>query len=470
MARNTTVWIYSFAQNDSKVIDLLTAALTQASIQTQPLNPTLQGPGIVFFEETTDELYTFLSRTSRGSQEQILAIALSPFALKEGHAWRLLQAGAADVFCWQQSPQPAAQVAARLVRWTKVDQLLHSPLVQQNLIGESPVWRSLLRQIIEVAYFTEASVLIMGETGTGKELIARLIHTLDPRPKKQELMIMDCSTLVPELAGSEFFGHERGAFTGAAAAREGAFALANRGTLFLDEIGDLPLNLQLQLLRAIQERTYKKVGGNTWQSTHFRLVCATNKNLTQCLEQGEFRADLYYRIATWVCCLPPLRERKEDILPLVQHFLKELRPEEAPLELDEPVRHYLLQRDYPGNIRELKQVVARLSARHVGPGLITLGDIPDDDRPTEGLEPREWSDARLEQAIRQALAVGVGLKEIGRLATETAIRIALGEEGGNLQRAARRLGITDRALQMRQANQRLASISSISEQKLSLPQ
>jgi DNA-binding NtrC family response regulator len=151
-------------------------------------------------------------------------------------------------------------------------------------------------------------------------------------------------------------------------------------------------------------------------------------------------------------------------------FLKELRPEEAPLELDEPVRHYLLQRDYPGNIRELKQVVARLSARHVGPGLITLGDIPDDDRPTEGLEPREWSDARLEQAIRQALAVGVGLKEIGRLATETAIRIALGEEGGNLQRAARRLGITDRALQMRQANQRLASISSISEQKLSLPQ
>src|SRR5690606_31880967 len=136
------------------------------------------------------------------------------------------------------------------------------------------------------------------------------------------LVILDCSTIVPELAGSEFFGHERGAFTGALITREGAFALADGGTLFLDEIGELPLHLQVQLLRVIQEGTYKKVGSNTWKSTRFRLICATNRDLSEEVKKGRFRADLFYRIASWTFHLPPLRERKEDILPLALHFLK----------------------------------------------------------------------------------------------------------------------------------------------------
>src|SRR5262249_20244908 len=155
----------------------------------------------------------------------------------------------------------------------------------------------------------------------------------------------------------ELFGHERGAFTGAVNPREGAFALADGATLFLDEVGELPLRLQAQLLRAIQEKTYKRVGGNVWQTTDFRLVCATNRDLTDAVERGEFRGDLYSRIGGWVFRTPPLRERPEDILPLSTHFLSTFLPEETLPELDEPVREYFLRRPYPGNVRELRQLV-----------------------------------------------------------------------------------------------------------------
>src|SRR5262249_683962 len=150
----------------------------------------------------------------------------------------------------------------------------------------------------------------IGESGTGKELIARLIHDLDSRPGKPPLVVVDCTTIVPGLSGSEFFGHERGAFTGAINTRDGAFALANGGTLFLDEIGELPQPMQAELLRVIQERKYKRVGSNAWQHTDFRLVSATNMDLESGVAKGAFRGDLYYRIAGWVCRTPPLRERK----------------------------------------------------------------------------------------------------------------------------------------------------------------
>src|SRR6185295_226461 len=150
----------------------------------------------------------------------------------------------------------------------------------------------------------------------GKELLARVIHALDPRPDKGELVVLDCTTIVPELSGSEFFGHERGAYTGAVGPRDGAFALAHGGTLFLDEIGELPLALQAQLLRVVQEGTYKRVGGNAWHKASFRLVCATNRDLKEEVARGRFRGDLYHRLATNASRLPPLRDRVEDILVL----------------------------------------------------------------------------------------------------------------------------------------------------------
>lgn len=402
-------------------------------------------PGMIFSNEVTPAICDQLREFSRNGQAQVLVCCCE--AIPGEATWLLMQAGASDVLSCQECHVMAHEIAARLQRWEIVDRMLHSPAVQDVLVGESQALKTILRQVVEVAHFTDAPVLILGESGTGKELVANLIHSLDARSNKGDLFILDCSTISPELSGSEFYGHERGAFTGAVSARDGAFALADHGTLFLDEVGELPLHLQAQLLRVIQERTFKRVGGNAWQHTSFRLVCATNRDLWAQVQRGEFRADLYYRIASFICHLPPLRERPEDILPLANHFLKQSRSGQEPPVLDAPVQEYLLRRDYPGNVRDLKQVVARMQCRHAGQGVITVGCIPPADRPawTEGWD--EWRDAGFERSIRVALARGVKLDTIGREAKDTAIRIAVDECGRNLQLAAQRLGVTDRTLQ-----------------------
>jgi len=407
---------------------------------------------VCFFNQISSHLLDFIRLESRGGVERILAVAAPGTRIGDG-AWLLLQAGASDVFRWDHSPQPELEIAARFERWRFVDDTIASPLVRENLVGKSKAWISALRRTVEAAAFTEAPVLITGESGTGKELVARLIHTLDTRPEKRDLVVLDCTTIVPELSGSEFFGHERGAFTGAVSARDGAFARADMGTLFLDEVGDLPLGLQAELLRVVQEHSYKRVGGNQWQQTRFRLVCATNRDLQQDQAEGRFRRDFYYRIAGCTCKLPPLRERTEDILPLAEFFLRQLRPDHEAA-MDEAVREYLLQQTYAGNVRDLKQIVTRISHRHVGPGPVSAGDIAEEDRPAVPPSAGQWNGAELEAAVRRALAGGATLKEIGQAASAAAIRIVTAEEDGNLRRAAQRLGITDRALQMRRAAQR----------------
>jgi transcriptional regulator with GAF, ATPase, and Fis domain len=410
-----------------------------------------RGGGILCFSRIDEELYSFVQELSRDKDVWVLAIPSANTAIDTSLMWQLLHAGASDVLVWSSGADLGERIKARLERWRAVDDLVNSPAVEAKLIGASAVWRRVLRQIVEVARFTSASVLLIGESGTGKELIARLIHELDPRTSTNELVILDCTTIVPELSGSEFFGHERGAYTGAIGTRDGAFALAHRGILFLDEVGELPMPLQVQLLRVVQEGTYKRVGGNAWHHTEFRLVCATNKDLEQARARNEFRTDLYYRIASWVFRVPPLAERREDILPLTEHFLRLFRPGNPCLELDPPVREYLLSRAYPGNIRDLRQLIARISSRHVGPGPITVGDIPPEELPADSYAHRNWRNADFERVVRHALALGAGLKEISQAATDAALRIALDEENGSLQLAARRLGVTDRALQMRRA-------------------
>lgn len=449
-------WHHFFAVSNQLLTEKAAVkALACAGIQTSAYDAGVPNAlGILFFDCINRELCDFLREASRNGVERVLAIAVSRSGLKGGAAWQLLSAGASDVFAWDHSSDPAGEVAARLERWKSVDRLVNSAVVQKNLVGESPQWKSVLRQIVEVARFTDASILITGESGTGKELVARLIHTLDMRPRKRDLVTLDCTTIVPELSGSEFFGHDRGAYTGAVAEREGAFALADGGTLFLDEVGELSPRLQSELLRVVQERTYKRIGSNTWQQTNFRLISATNRDLLQEERRGQFRRDFYYRIASWTCHLPPLRERAGDILLLARHFMQQLRPDETPPELDEPVREFLLMREYPGNVRDLRQLVTRIVNRHVGPGPITVGDITEEERPAPGQPSADWRDTAFERAIRRALSLGFGLKEIGSAATETAINIAVGDEEGNLQRAARKLGVTDRALQMRRAVRR----------------
>jgi len=454
-ATRTGVWIESVGTSPTLLIDRVIQALAQAGLSCLPPEVVApRGPGILVFTEVTPQLCDYLREISRGGVDRVLAVATSRHDMDAAGAWRLLQAGASDVLSWDDSPTLTGRMVARFERWRQVDHLVGSPAVQKCLVGQSSAWTACLRRLVEVARFTDAAVLLTGESGTGKELAARMIHDLDPRADKRDLVVLDCTTVVPELSGSEFFGHERGAFTGAIAARDGAFALADGGTLFLDEVGELPPTLQAELLRVVQERTYKRVGSNTWQHTNFRLVCATNRDLLQEEARGGFRRDFYYRIASCVCKLPSLRERTEDIIPLVEHFLRQV-PVGGPCpELDEPVREYVLRRPYPGNVRDLKQLVARIAFRHVGPGPITVGDLPEEERPAVEPGPADWYTGAFEAAIRQALTLGVGLKEISRAAENAAVRIAVGDESGNLRRAAGRLGVTDRALQMRRAARR----------------
>lgn len=412
-------------------------------------------PTLLFFLEVNEQLLEHVREISQTGRQHTIGIACSTDVLKIEDNWLLLRAGISDILeCDNSESELIEQIIERVNRWDAIETILQSDLVCQNLIGNSHAWHSTLRKIIEVSYFSTTPILLMGETGSGKEQVARLIHTLNPSVKKQKLVTLDCSTIVPELSGSEFFGHERGSFTGATEARDGAFAMADQGTLFLDEIGELPLNLQSQLLRAIQEHSYKRLGSNQWRHADFRLVCATNRDLEKDVMNGRFRSDLYYRIAGWVCKLPPLRKRLEDILLLASYFFKELCPDNSAPELSSFVSHYLLQREYPGNIRELKQLITRIHARHVGSGRITVGDLPEDEWPSVENEKVTWRNELFIEAIRQALTMGAELKEISQHATELAINIAVTDEAGNLQRAAKKLGVTDRALQMRRANRR----------------
>jgi transcriptional regulator with GAF, ATPase, and Fis domain len=376
--------------------------------------------------------------------------------------WALLAARAADVLDWPGEERLAETVVPRIARWAEIEALMIDDRVERSVVGASPAWRALLRHVVEIATFSQAGLLLTGETGTGKEQIARLVHTLDRRSRKGDLVTVDCTTLSRDLMASELFGHERGAFTGALAAHEGAVALAHKGTLFLDEIGELDLSLQAQLLRVIQERSFKRVGSNLWQPAEFRLICATNRDLEHEVRTGRFRADLYYRIADRTLRLPPLRDRREDILPLAEHFWGAAAGTKQPPEFDPALKQYLTTRDYPGNVRDLQRLINALHGRHAGGATVSLGSLPEWEHPTPPASVSEdqdaapaltdpWENPGFLHTIEAAIARGIGLREIGRAASAAAMRIALAQEGGNLQRAARRLGVTDRALQMRRA-------------------
>jgi transcriptional regulator with GAF, ATPase, and Fis domain len=429
----------------------IAAALTREGITIAPAsgNDTSR-LGICFVVSTTEGLQSL----SRMGYDHIIAVVMGSGGPLHPDGWGLMLAGAADVLYWTDLHSIVSQIKARFQRKLFVDQLFEKSLLSDVVVGESQVWRSLLRGVAETAHFGDSPILLMGESGTGKEITAKFIHELDPRPQKRDMVILDCSTIVPDLSGSEFFGHERGAFTGALSERQGAFAMADGGTLFLDEIGELSLPMQAQLLRVIQERSYKRVGGSTWHRTRFRLVCATNRDLAEMVEKGTFRADLYFRIAGFVTRLPPLRERTEDIIPLARYFIRRMCGSRRPPVLDDAVCRYLIQRSYPGNIRDLQQVIARLMYRCAEDGTISIGYIPCDERPADCSKLQGWLDGNFEILIQRAVLLGAGLKEIGRAAEDCAIRCATRLESGSLQKAAQRLGVTDRALQIRRANMR----------------
>jgi len=229
----------------------------------------------------------------------------------------------------------------------------------EGIVGSSPALRALLDQVRMVAP-TGSTVLIAGETGTGKELIARAIHVQSER-RDRPFVKVNCAAIPTELLESELFGHERGAFTGALAQRIGRFEAADGGTLFLDEIGDMPLHLQTKLLRVLQEQEFERVGGTRTIQVDVRIVAATNRDLTGMVEENKLRADLYYRLAVFPMSVPPLRERREDIPLLTRHFVQKHAKkmgrniESIPSYALEALADY----DWPGNIRELQNVIER---------------------------------------------------------------------------------------------------------------
>ena len=276
---------FHFYGSDCSAENRVRADLAAAGVTLHPLQNPPQGCGIVCFSQVDAELLNFLGSLKREASGSIVALAAPSLVLEPKTTWRLLAQGACEVLACE-GQEVAMQIRARLDRWRVIDELTEFATSRAALAGESSAWNTLVRQITDVGRFTAAPVLLIGESGTGKELLARLISLVDARAAHDpdsapELVVFDCSTVTPELSGSELFGHERGAFTGAVSSREGAFSMANGKTLFLDEIGELPLPLQTQLLRAVQEKKYKRVGGNVWHTSDFRLVCATNRNLPQ---------------------------------------------------------------------------------------------------------------------------------------------------------------------------------------------
>src|ERR1044072_4926314 len=231
--------------------------------------------------------------------------------------------------------------------------------VLPGIVGRSSALRQIL-QLVELVAASDATVLLLGETGTGKELIARAIHERSQRDK-EDFVTLNCAAIPSALFESELFGHERGAFTGAQMQRIGRLELADRGTLFLDEIGEMPLELQPKLLRALQERAYERVGSARTKKVDMRLVAATNCDLEQMMEQKQFRPDLYYRLNVFPIRIPTLRERREDIPLLVQHFTqKYARQMNKQIDTipESPVQK--LQRwSWPGNVRELEHLIER---------------------------------------------------------------------------------------------------------------
>jgi two-component system, NtrC family, response regulator len=244
----------------------------------------------------------------------------------------------------------------------------------EQIVGQAPAMRRVF-EVVEKVADADVTVLVRGESGTGKELVARALHYRSPR-RHRPLLTMNCAALSRELVESELFGHERGAFTGAVARREGKFEAADGGTLFLDEVGDMPLETQAKLLRAIQEKSFERVGGNTPIAVDVRLIAATHHDLETAVREGRFREDLYYRLRVVEVALPPLRERREDIPLLIDRFLKDAAERFArPLRsLTGEALRACVAHEWKGNVRELKSAVEQALLLAPGPEL-TAGDL-----------------------------------------------------------------------------------------------
>ncbi len=327
------------------------------------------------------------------------------------------------------------------------------PNLFRSLVGTSRAVQH-VRQMMQQVADTEASVLILGESGTGKEVVARNLHYHSKR-RQGPFVPVNCGAIPAELLESELFGHEKGAFTGAITARSGRFELAEGGTLFLDEIGDMPLPMQVKLLRVLQERTFERVGSNRTQNADVRIIAATHKDLEKMIEEGTFREDLYYRLNVFPIEMAPLRERVEDIPLLMNELISRMEHEKrGSIRFNSAAIMSLCRHDWPGNVRELANLVERMAIMHPY-GVIGVMELPkkfrhvddDDEQYASSLhdEMEERAAISAPMAVPEAQAMlpieGLDLKEyLGNL-EQGLIHQALEDAGGVVARAAERLRI-----------------------------
>lgn len=300
----------------------------------------------------------------------------------------------------------------------------------EGIIGASPIIRGVITRLKQIAP-SSIPVLITGDSGTGKELVAQAIHTNSPRSKKP-FKPVNCAGLTESILESELFGHVRGAFTGAERDRQGVFEFADDGTLFLDEIGDMPLSMQAKLLRVLESGEVVRVGSNEAKHVDVRLISATNRNLDEMVKQHAFREDLYFRINGVQLHLPALRERREDIPLLVQHYVRQFAEEFArpPLRIDEAAQMALTQFDWPGNVRQLINVVQQTVV------------VADGDRIELRHLPPEVRQSDTDAGGNLDALSGMSLDQMEKQAIRNALRVT----GGNREQAATMLGIGERTL------------------------
>ena len=350
-------------------------------------------------------------------------------------ATHIVSAGASDYFALPEDLEILRNSVAAAVERRRVAM---RRMVQQrgdikndafaSIIGESPAIKKVLARAARILQRADATILIDGETGTGKELVARGIHDGGPR-RGAPFVAVNCSALPDRLIESELFGHERGAFTDATSTKPGLFEVADGGTIFLDEIGDLPLELQAKFLRVLQDKQVRRVGGTKSRKVDIRIIAATNEDLSRHIQDGKFREDLYFRLSVITLTLPPLRERGDDLMLIVDALLKELAEHhDLPVpDITPQARRSLLDYHWPGNVRELRNAVERA----------LLLSAPGE------LDPRELR-PQSETIARQGgpIPFPARLDDI----TVAAANAMLGLANGNRSEAARRLGISRRRL------------------------
>ena len=385
-------------------------------------------------------------RRAKEVDSQIPVLMLTAHATLES-AVAAVKAGAFDFIAKPFSIDQLKLAVERALTWRRQQNEILQLREQLGIVGfENIIGRSnALQQVLELvrkAARSDANILVLGESGTGKELIARAVRANSPRAA-QPFVAVDCASLPENLLESELFGHEKGAFTGAVAAKQGLVETANRGTLFLDELGELPLGLQVKFLRALQERQIRRVGGTRSIDVDIRVVCATNRDLRELVKGGAFREDLYYRIAVIDIALPPLRERPGDVELLAMSFLAKFarRDTAAPRGFEPEAMAALETYSWPGNVRELQNVVERACALTEGE-MITLADLPAHLRtvaPPPSARPPA-ADTASKLTLKEAKERWISDLESAYVAE------LLRREGGNVSQAARKAGVDRKTL------------------------